>query len=213
VIARLGPGDKKQVPLHESASVRTEIRFIDGERRLAFGLGQMMDQLTQRGIYPSDNAVDLAIVAATVTAADTRISRSSESQDSWTREIDLYVPVAEPDVWSVHTAHLERILRFLTGDHWRLFFRARHADNKTIIQAPKELVGAPFTSICLFSGGLDSFVGAIDLLAAKENPLFVSHYWDVSTSSQKLCAHRIGSVYGDMGRAMSGRASVSRTIS
>ncbi|HXL86384.1 MAG TPA: Qat anti-phage system QueC-like protein QatC [Gemmatimonadaceae bacterium] len=198
VIARLGPGDRKQVPLRDSASVRTEIRFVDGDRRLAFGLGQMMDQLTQRGIHPSDNAVDLAILAATVTAADTRISRASESQDTWTREIDLYIPVAEPGVWSAHVALLERILRFLTGDHWRLFFRSRHSGNQKIIQTPKELMVPPFTSVCLFSGGLDSFVAAIDLLAAKENPLFVSHYWDASTSSQELCAHRIGAVYGDM---------------
>ena len=44
IIARLGPADKKPVAIRETGSVRTEIRFIDGELRLGFGLGQMIDQ-------------------------------------------------------------------------------------------------------------------------------------------------------------------------
>lgn len=198
VIARLGPADTAPIALREPTSVSTMIRFVDGDRRLGYGLGQIVAQLRKRSLRPTDVALDLAILAATVTAADTRISRASEAQDSWTREIDLYVPVKEPDLWSAQAALIERTLQFLTGDQWRLAFRPRHAKNKALIEAVSELPLSPYTSVCLFSGGLDSFVGAIDLLAAKENPIFVSHYWDVSTSSQKLCAERIGSVYGDM---------------
>jgi 7-cyano-7-deazaguanine synthase in queuosine biosynthesis len=198
IIARLGPADRQAVGLRDAASTRTEIRFIDGERRLGFGLGQLTDQLAARGIFPSENAIDLAIIAATVTAADTRISRSKEAQDTWTREIALYLPVAEPDLWTAHAGHIERILDFLTGDRWQLVFRVRHPSHKKILGARRTLVGAPFTSVCLFSGGLDSFIAAIDLLAAKQNPLFVSHYWDISTSSQTLCAQRIGAVYGNL---------------
>ena len=66
------------------------------------------------------------------------------------------------------------------------------------MKKPDELSLPTVDSVCLFSGGLDSFVGAIDLLANGAKPIFVSHYWDASTSSQKLCAQRIGSVYGDM---------------
>lgn len=43
-------------------------------------------------------------------------------------------------------------------------------------------------SVCLFSGGLDSFIGAIDLLSDGQQPLMVSHYWDGATSKhQTLC--------------------------
>jgi 7-cyano-7-deazaguanine synthase in queuosine biosynthesis len=198
VIARLGPADTTPIALREPTSVSTTIRFVDGDRRIGYGLGQIVDQLHKRSLRPTDVALDLVILAATVTAADTRISRASESQDSWTREIDLYIPVNEPDLWSAQAALIERTLQFLTGDLWRLAFRPRHAKNKVLIEAVSELPLSPYTSVCLFSGGLDSFVGAIDLLAAKENPIFVSHYWDVNTSSQKLCAERVGSVYGDM---------------
>ena len=134
-----------------------------------------------------------------MTAADTRVSRTTESQDSWTREIDLYIPVQDPGAWVAMSPLLIRTLNFLTGDRWGLFFRERHRQYEQLAQRPRELVRSPYTSVCLFSGGLDSFTGAIDLLANGANPIFVSHYWDASTSSQELCAHRIGAAYGDMG--------------
>jgi len=179
-------------------SLETEIRFIAGDRRLDFGVGDMITRLAARGIVPSETAVDLAMLAACITAADTRIERAADAQDGWTREIDLHIPVQDADVWTAVTPSLSRILKFLTGDHWRLFFRARHRDHAQLIVRPGNLIQPTVSSVCLFSGGLDSFVGAIDLFAAGESPLLVSHYWELSTSSQELCANRIGSVYGAM---------------
>lgn len=198
IIARLGPTDTSQIRVQERGSEVTELRFIDSDGRLGFGLGQMIDQLGDLSIRPTNTALDLGLLAATVTAADTRISRASESQDSWTREIDLYVPVVNLELWENESTLIIRMLNFLTGDRWRIFFRARHRDYQQIIKPETEQGRPTFDSLCLFSGGLDSFVGAIDLLADGANPLFVSHYWDTSTSSQKICAERLGSVYGDL---------------
>ena len=198
IIARLGPTDTTRIKPHERGSQVTEVRYIDGKRRLGYKLGAFLNQLNRRGVFPSDEAVDLGLLAATVTAADTRISRQSDAQDSWTREIDLYVPVREPDLWSERTELIERTLNFLTGDRWRIYFRSRHRDYREIVQAPDELIEAPFDSVCLFSGGLDSLVGAIDLLEEGRSPLLVSHYWDASTSSQTVCAQKLGTVYGDI---------------
>ena len=197
IVSRLGPTDTSRVKVQEPGSEVTEIHFIDGNRRLRFGLGQMVDQLSARSLRPTDTALDLGLLAATVTAADTRISRAGESQDSWTREIDLYVPVCNLDLWETAGDLIVRMLNFLTGDHWRIFFRVRHRDYQQIIEPGTKLARPAFDGVCLFSGGLDSFVGAIDLLAGGANPLFVSHYWDPSTGSQKICAERLGSVYGD----------------
>jgi 7-cyano-7-deazaguanine synthase in queuosine biosynthesis len=195
IIARLGPNDTEKLSVIERESLETQIRFIDGYRRLGFGLGQMVDQLAARGTVPTETAADLAILAATVTAADTRISRAQDSQDTWTREIDLYIPVQDPPLWNAAAGLIERTLQFLTGDNWRLIFRARHSDYHQIVTRPARVRPA-VTSVCLFSGGLDSFIGAIDLLAAGQSPLLVSHYWDNSTTSQELCARRIAAVYG-----------------
>lgn len=197
IIARLGPADKAKLDIKDTASTQTTIRFIDGEKKLAYGLGQLIDALVRRGVTPSETAVDLAILSAVITAADTRISRSSESQDSWTREIDLYVPVLKPELFEPHATFIGQMLAFLTGDRWRIFVRPRPKEYAALVEK-KQLAVASFDSVCLFSGGLDSFIGAIDLLAAKRNPLLISHYWENSTSSQEICAQRIGAVYGDM---------------
>lgn len=198
IIARLGPTDTDKIIIHEPGSLITEIRFIDGYQRLGFGLGQIMDELNFRGLHPSDDALDMAILAGAVTAADTRINRASEAQDSWTREIDLYVPVCQPVRWEPNKLLIERMLNFLTGDRWRIFFRGRHKDYQILIKAPGSLALSKFSCVCLFSGGLDSFTGAIDLLEQDETPLFVSHYWDASTSSQLPCAYSLGKKYGDL---------------
>jgi 7-cyano-7-deazaguanine synthase in queuosine biosynthesis len=198
IIARLGASDTGPVAVLQTDSLQTEIRFIDGYRRLEFGIGQIIDQLTARNVVPSETSVDLAIMAATVTAADTCISRATDAQDSWTREIDLYIPVHDPPRWTALSPLFCRTLNFLTGDHWRIFFLERHARYRRLITRPAAPDRVPFTSVCLFSGGLDSFIGAIDLLAAGQTPLFVSHYGDNSTSSQELCARRLATVYGNM---------------
>lgn len=198
IIARLGPADKAPVKVLQADSLSTEIRFVDGYRRLGFGLGQILDQLIQDGVVPSETAADLGILAAAITAADTRISRAADAQDGWTREIDLYLPVEDPARWEALAPLLARTLKFLTGDHWRVFFRGRDAKYKTLIQKTRALIRPPFTSVCLFSGGLDSFIGAIDLFAAAKKPILVSHYGDNSTSSQERCADHIAKVYGDM---------------
>ena len=198
IIARLGPADTSRIRVQEPGSEETKISFIDSNGRLGFGLGQMVDQLGDHSIRPTDTALDLALLAATVTAADTRISRASEAQDSWTREIDLYVPVCNPDLWETASGLIVKMLNFLTGDRWRVFFRARHQDYRQIIKIGTGLFPSTFDSLCLFSGGLDSFVGAIDLLAGDAKPLLVSHYWDSSTSSQEICAEQLRKVYGNL---------------
>jgi hypothetical protein len=185
IVCRLGTQDRTQVIPSRVDTHITELSFVDGYRRLGFGLGQALDQLREVGLRPAERAVDLALLAAVLTAADTRISRDRESQDGWTREIDLHVPVAEPTVWTPLSPLIVRMLNFLTGDRWGIFFRARPATFSTLTVAPEKLRTANPTSVCLFSGGLDSFIGATNLLHAGEVPLFVSHYWDGITSKHQ----------------------------
>lgn len=190
IVCRLGASDAGPVRALRPGSHATEIGFIDGQRRLGFGLGQVLDQLGALGLRPAERAVDLALVAAAVTAADTRVSRNTEAQDGWTREIDLHLPVAEPGAWEVVAPLLARTLGFLTGDRWGLHFRHRPAGVGRLAAPPGRLRTADPSGVCLFSGGLDSFVGAIDLAAAGEAPLLVSHYWDGITSRHQTHCSR-----------------------
>jgi len=189
IIARLGPRDTIAVPMTRPDTHATDIHFVDGDDRPDYGLGQALDQLANLGLRPSEASADLALVAAVVTAADTRISREADAQDAWTREIDLHVPVQDATLWSRLAPLVCKTLNFLTGDRWNIHFRPRPPAAPDLASAPTKERTADPDSVCLFSGGLDSFIGAVDLLAAGQTPLLVSHYWDGITSThQNYCS-------------------------
>lgn len=185
IVCRLGLQDTAAISPSRSDSHVTEISFIDGHHRLGFGLGQALDRLRDLGLAPPERAVDLALLAAVLTAADTRLSRKTESQNAWTREIDLHIPVAEPPLWNTIAPLIVTSLNFLTGDRWGVHFRPRPPALPRLASPPQRLRTANASCVCLFSGGLDSFIGAIDLLCANEEPLLVSHYWDGITSKHQ----------------------------
>src|SRR3546814_2780963 len=114
------------------------------------------------------------------------LSRAEQSQDSWTREIRLVVPVSDPARWSAAAPTLKKSLDFLTGDRWTIGFRARPARFATIAQTvPPSLIALPFDSVSLFFGGLDSLIGAIALLEEGATPLLISHFGAGSISDEK----------------------------
>lgn len=179
------------------ATVR-RLDLVNSSDVLDFGLDQVARQLADRGLTPSRTVMDLLVLAIGVQVADTRIARTKFAQDSWTREIALSVPVADPDLWQGVKPLLERMLKFLSGDRWSLSFRK--APKVALVRSVSEpkWSNIPFDSVCLFSGGLDSLLGAIDLLSTSRNPLLVSHYWDLGTSSQSKCADHLASRFGDI---------------
>lgn len=182
LIGRLGPNDTAKIKLVQTDSADYEIDFLDNDLRPGFGIGQALDQLSSLGLRPQESAIDLTILAAMVNAGDTRISRKMNAQDGWSREIDLYVPVSSASTWASQKQHIERLLRFLTGDRWRVFFRDRPKNAATLAIQPKRLAIDGLTEVSLLSGGLDSLIGAIDSLSNGKRPLFVSHYWDAETA-------------------------------
>lgn len=197
LIGRLGPDDKGKINLVQSDSDVFEIDFLDGDLRMGFGIGHALDQLASLGLQPSERAIDLVILAALVNAGDTRVSRKLNAQDGWTREIDLYIPVSASAVWTASTKAIESMLRFLSGDRWRVFFRDRTKRTRTLAVAPKSLAIDGLTKVSLLSGGLDSLVGAVDLLSGSERPLFVSHYWDSETAkAQAYILERLETRFG-----------------
>lgn len=196
IIGRFGAKDNVAVPL-ASDEHETLFPLVIGENSLNFGLSDVLSNLKKLKVFPSEVAVDLMILAAHVYAADTRISRTKESQDTWTREIRLVVPVSDPALWNGSTQQIVRLLNFLTGDRWSVGFRARpKLFTKIVGKAAKDLLGSPFTGVSLFSGGLDSLIGAIDTLESGQTPLLVSHAGDGATSkAQDLCYEKLKEKY------------------
>ncbi|TGG92481.1 hypothetical protein E4656_13485 [Natronospirillum operosum] len=183
-IGRLGPHDNCRVETIQPDADVYEIDFLDDDQNMGFGIGQALSQLASFGLQPSENGIDLVVLAALVNAGDTRVSRKLNAQDGWTREIDLYVPVSDPSSWTANTKSIEAMLRFLTGDRWRVFFRDRPSKTMTLSMAPQIFAIDGLTKVSLLSGGLDSLVGAVDLLSSGEHfPMLISHYWDSETAN------------------------------
>jgi len=125
-------------------------------------------------------ALDMLYLSMFVFASDRKVRREA-AIDGWSRKLELYIPVLELQLWEENKKLLESIVNFLSGDNWTFHFRQRdfsEEENNYRLKVEKsKLVPKQFDSICMFSGGLDSFIGAIDILqTSKMKTMFVSHY-------------------------------------
>lgn len=199
----LGVNDQKPNCRSGAYTQVTPIDLIPDGKTLDYGVGNAIKKLGKMGLKPSEVGIDLAILSILVTAADTRIERDLEGQDSWTREIDISLPVSDVSRWESSSGLLSRMLKFLTGDIWRFKFRERPSCFYLLSLKTEDFKFKDFSTVSLFSGGLDSFIGAIDILnARKKKTLFVSHYWDQSTRNQEICADILEKMYGNFNSQM-----------
>jgi hypothetical protein len=154
--------------------------------RLATAGAALIEDLTAHQVRPAVRAWDLLSIALSVFVADSAVLRTT-SPDGWTRELDLAVGVSDPDFWTAQKALLEGMLRFLTTDRWTLSFsRDKFAFSPSQVKAPAE------SCVALLSGGIDSLVGAIDLVAEGSKPLVVSQLVLGDAEKQTLFAGEIG---------------------
>jgi hypothetical protein len=191
----IGAADRTNLAAAGTDEKATRFDLVAYDKVLDHGIGGALTDLEAKNVYPTEIGLDLLMTAAHVYAADTRISRATESDDAWTREIRLVVPVSDEARWNGAAPLLARMLNFLTGDRWTLQFRPRPTKFKQLVPQPN-LIAPPFIAVSLFSGGLDSFIGAIDQLEAGGMPLLVSHAGEPAVSkSQDDCFDRLKNNY------------------
>jgi 7-cyano-7-deazaguanine synthase in queuosine biosynthesis len=171
VIAQIGKDDYyPDLDAEEVRIVATIDKTGDNTHDIAHNL---LSNVFTAGLSPSQVAIDLLHIAAIAYTADLRIWRGYNSDDAWSREISIYAPVTDVGLWNAASPKLTELLCFLTGDEWTVNFRAKLPTlESTIGNIPHTMPDG----VCLFSGGLDSYVGAIDLLAAGKNLALVGHY-------------------------------------
>lgn len=123
-------------------------------------------------------ADDVLLLAASVYGVDKLVERS-RSDDAWTRQLSVRIPVSDPGVWGGSAEPLGEVVSFLTGDIWDFEFVRRR---ETLVRpSPKrvDLNGRlnDIDAISLFSGGLDSLIGVIDWLESNRGRiLLVGHH-------------------------------------
>lgn len=143
--------------------------------------------ILRQKLLPAPRAWDLLSLALAIVSADLAGHRD-RSSDGWTREFDLTVSVVDPPFWSANASIVEKLLAFLTTDRWTL-----HFIEGGISPVPKRTPIFPEEDcVVLLSGGLDSYVGAIDLVSAGAKPFAVSQTVRGDAENQRTFAAAIG---------------------
>jgi hypothetical protein len=151
---------------------------------------QALDTAYRLGVPPSRAAIDFLSIAMAVTAADTFVLRD-DTFNRWNREFEIVLPLADPDRWKGVQHELESTLLFLSGDTWHFTFATGGMWPPTAEAVRRRQPVADLSKVdcvALFSGGLDSAIGALDLIADGCRPLLVSHASRGDADHQKRVA-------------------------
>ncbi len=187
--------DYGKLPSLEKNVIPVQIYGMDGWRRsnIATIGNSVIDLIKRLGVDLTPAAFDYLTLALTVTAADTFVQRKTTA-DGWSREIELKLSLYKPNPWIAQKDNIEKLLHFLSGDVWELEIKGggcappipySRRSRYHLIDLKK------LDCACLFSGGVDSTVGALDLLSNSRKPLLVSHSYTHDQSLQETIAGKL----------------------
>jgi hypothetical protein len=127
--------------------------------------------LTELGSV-SPQAIDLVRIATAALIADRRSPRPA----GWSREIRLRVHAVEPAKWIDAVETVSALLQFLSGDIWdvELVVDSSSAPEDKDGEDKDDRATPSLDAATLFSGGLDSFCGALVAAGAGRSYLYVS---------------------------------------
>jgi hypothetical protein len=158
--------DRAQAP-----SDQDEVFLWDGSAADSFK-SQLSPSLEQLGPVPALNA-DFVRISLAVYATDRSVKRQARGSNWNARELEVTIPVTDPDRWSQFANQLAVITNYLTGDYWAFTF----VELSGVVENAS-LLGVTPKRVVLLSGGADSGTGAVvsaASLAKGETHRFVSH--------------------------------------
>lgn len=143
-------------------------------------------------------SLDLCEIAAYVYMGDKAVSRGG--YEKWTRNLSYLVPVRNPELWNSVKEILTNTIATLSGDNVQFKFvpkaKSKEGEASSISFERSEFPESDCS--CLFSGGLDSFAGAVHLIQEGRRPLFASHY--VGGSLGQVQAGLMSSIQKEFGK-------------
>lgn len=132
-----------------------------------------------------DRTLDLLEIAAVVYGADAGVSRGGTADQHmgarWNRHFEVEMPVRDHDFWNCTevVSALEEMLMFLSGDRFVFRFTAKQGEEaeRSLFFNFDEGSAWQATRVLMFSGGLDSFAGALEEIAEHNQRIaLVSHF-------------------------------------
>lgn len=128
--------------------------------------------------------------SAIVYAIDRSVSRNKHSIDGWSREIDVVMKVPCHESFNARKEQITKLLSYLTGDYWKVSFQTASPFRLTRYQDCNYF--NDITQVNLFSGGLDSLIGAIDFMTQHPGKkLFLASHYDSDMSGPRIDQERI----------------------
>lgn len=158
----------------------------DVQRNVKIGLPKFV-----RNVYHlPDRVLDLLEIAGYIFAADRKIlrgSRTAVEYQSWSRTIKFCIRVRDCSFWSDPSVSnaLAQVLQFMTGDaKYEFTFETGHNTPPTGLFDRRDISidTSEHVNVSLFSGGLDSLSGALELIeSTTDKVVLVSHQSQSST--------------------------------
>ncbi len=180
----------------ENGRIMVDVPMLSNGK-LNYGLSHVKKILYKENVYPSEIGFDIMLFATMVYMADTRIERAVHGQDSWTREIQLEIPVSNVELWDSQISTVERMLKFLTGDFWKITLSGRTWEFSNPEEKGEKT--NKFDKVSLFSGGMDSLISTINLMEEKKNTLLISHAGEgLTKNAQENIVKKFDSLYPDV---------------
>jgi len=121
-----------------------------------------------------DLSQNLVEVACAIFLADRLIRRPRGTLGP--RQIDLKLPVRQPQVWNRVAPHLQEILAILGGDTFSFDFYGSRKDTSCFPQTAGHQQRMSVDRVVLFSGGLDSAAAAATFAEEGVQAAYVTHY-------------------------------------
>lgn len=133
----------------------------------------------------------LFLLSAEIYAIDRAINRKKDSINGWTRELDVEFKIPCASQFKPLSSDINHLLSFLTGDYWSCRF-----EESPIIEWCHQEDIADYdevTQVNLFSGGMDSLIGAIDYLETNDehHKVFLASHYDSIMKGPKTDQERI----------------------
>lgn len=133
----------------------------------------------------------LLLLAAEVYAIDRGFSRKKYSINGWSREFDVSFRVSNANLFQANVERINALLSFLTGDYWSCEFE--EAPILEFVDTDDTNGFNSISQVNLFSGGMDSLIGAIDYMEQnnEDNKLFLVSHYDSKMNGPKADQEKI----------------------
>lgn len=119
----------------------------------------------------------LLYLSAIVYAIDRGVERHRYSIDGWSRELEVEICLPEFEQFHPIEEQINEMLSFLTGDYWTCHFVGTAQVTYGKYENTDRYEG--ITQVNLFSGGMDSLIGAVDYMTEHpDGKLFLASHYD-----------------------------------